>query len=75
MLYLTYKNRSLDHSGNTAKEEEIMSNQLIWQERFNIGVEIIDSEHKKLFGILNRLFANKTEESKKIGRASCRERV
>ncbi|MCM1388307.1 MAG: response regulator [Bacillus sp. (in: Bacteria)] len=34
-----------------------MGNQLIWQERFNIGVNFIDREHKKLFGILNRLFA------------------
>lgn len=49
---------------NTTAEEEGMSNQLVWQDRFNIGVEIIDNEHKKLFGILNRLFANKTEESK-----------
>lgn len=41
-----------------------MANQLVWQDRFNIGVEIIDSEHKKLFGILNRLFMYKPEESK-----------
>lgn len=41
-----------------------MSNQLVWQDRFNIGVEIIDSEHRKLFGILNRLFTYKAEESK-----------
>ncbi len=41
-----------------------MANQLIWQDRFNIGVEIIDNEHKKLFGILNRMFMNKTEEAK-----------
>lgn len=42
-----------------------MANQLVWQDRFNIGVEIIDNEHKKLFGILNRLFAYKTDESKR----------
>lgn len=41
-----------------------MSNQLVWEDRFNIGVEIIDSEHRKLFGILNRLFTYRTEESK-----------
>ena len=55
-----------------------MANQLVWQDRFNIGVEIVDNEHKKLFGILNRLFMYKSEESKsqwEIGRASCRERV
>lgn len=42
-----------------------MANQLVWQDRFNIGVEIIDSEHKKLFGILNRLFTHKADESKR----------
>ncbi len=33
-----------------------MGNQLIWNERYNIGIEIIDKEHEKLFHILNRLF-------------------
>lgn len=50
---------------NTATEEKAMANQLIWQDRFNIGVDIIDNEHKKLFGILNRMFAYKTDDSKK----------
>ncbi len=26
-----------------------MGTQLVWNERYNIGVEIIDREHKKLF--------------------------
>ena len=34
-----------------------MKNQLVWQDRYNIGVEAIDKEHKKLFHIINRLFA------------------
>ena len=34
-----------------------MGNRLIWEERYNIGVDIIDREHKKLFSILNKLFA------------------
>ena len=34
-----------------------MGNQLVWHERFNIGVEFIDREHRKLFSIMNRLFA------------------
>ncbi|MCM1087787.1 MAG: response regulator [Muribaculaceae bacterium] len=43
-----------------------MGQQLVWQERFNIGVDIIDKEHKKLFGIINRLFeAEKKEEKSK----------
>ena len=39
-----------------------MSSQLVWQERFNIGVEVIDKEHKKLFNVLNNLFAYVKEE-------------
>jgi len=43
-----------------------MGNQLEWQERFNIGVEVIDREHRKLFSILRKLLAdrNKDERSK-----------
>ena len=41
-----------------------MSSQLVWQERFNIGVEVIDKEHKKLFNVLNNLFAYGKEEEK-----------
>ncbi len=32
-----------------------MGNQLVWQDRYNIGVEFIDREHRKLFGIMNKL--------------------
>ena len=35
-----------------------MGNQIVWQDRFNIGVDIIDREHKKLFSIVNKLFAH-----------------
>lgn len=41
-----------------------MSNQLVWQERYNLGVEIIDKEHKKLFSILNKLFDFGKQEEK-----------
>ncbi len=41
-----------------------MSNRLIWQERFNIGVSFIDEEHKKLFSILNKLFEYSKEDGK-----------
>ncbi|KAI4447488.1 Bacteriohemerythrin [Eubacterium plexicaudatum ASF492] len=41
-----------------------MGNQFIWQDRFNIGVEVIDREHKKLFSIMNRLFAFSEQEDK-----------
>ena len=33
-----------------------MEDQLVWKEEFNIGVEIIDKEHQRLFSIINRLF-------------------
>ncbi len=33
-----------------------MGNQLVWNNRYNLGIEIIDKEHKKLFSILNKLF-------------------
>ena len=46
------------------KERNQMKNQLIWQERYNVGVDIIDKEHKKLFGIMNRLFSMNEKESK-----------
>ena len=42
-----------------------MGRQLVWHERYNIGIDFIDKEHKKLFSILNRLFANKDEEEKR----------
>ncbi len=33
-----------------------MEDKLVWNKRYEIGVEIIDKEHKKLFRILGRLF-------------------
>lgn len=50
---------------NTAAEENRMANQLVWKDEFNIGVEIIDNEHKKLFSILNRMFSYKTDDAKR----------
>ena len=47
------------------KRRRIMSNQFIWQDRFNIGVEVIDREHRKLFGIMNRLLTFSEKESKR----------
>lgn len=32
-----------------------MSDKMVWQERYNTCVDFIDSEHKKIFGIINRL--------------------
>ncbi|MDE7275616.1 MAG: bacteriohemerythrin, partial [Lachnospiraceae bacterium] len=50
-----------------------MSNQLVWQERYNIGVDFIDREHKKLFNILNKLLAAGKEEEK--SRWACQEGI
>lgn len=33
-----------------------MENQFVWNNRYNIGVDLIDKQHQKLFRILNRLF-------------------
>ncbi len=41
-----------------------MGAQLVWNERYNIGVETIDREHKKLFSILNKLFDFGHQEEK-----------
>lgn len=37
---------------------------LVWNNRYDIGVDIIDKEHKKLFRILNKLFDFRQEEEK-----------
>ncbi len=36
----------------------------MWQDRFNIGVDVIDKEHKKLFSILNKLLAYSVNEER-----------
>ncbi len=41
-----------------------MGSQLIWQDRYNIGVKFIDEEHKKLFSILNKLFDYRKQDEK-----------
>ncbi len=50
-----------------------MSNHLLWNDRFNIGVELIDKEHKKLFRLINKLFGLGGEE--KTSRWACQEAV
>lgn len=42
-----------------------MKNHIEWEERFNIGVDVIDSEHKKLFKIINKLFTFGEDEEKR----------
>lgn len=50
-----------------------MANQVVWNDRYNLGVDVIDKEHKKLFGILNRLFDFGEHETK--NRWVCQEAV
>lgn len=39
-----------------------MDDQFVWNDRFNIGVDIIDKEHKRLFNIINKLYTFKDDE-------------
>lgn len=41
-----------------------MGNQFVWNKRYNLGVELIDKEHQKLFRILNKLFDLGQQEEK-----------
>ena len=44
-----------------------------WQEGYNIGVDVIDQEHQRLFKIINKLFNFREEE--KDGRWLCEEGI
>lgn len=50
-----------------------MGNQLVWNQRYSIGIDVIDKEHKKLFSILNKLFDFGQQEGK--SRWVCQEAV
>lgn len=50
-----------------------MENQLVWKEEFNLGVEVIDKEHQRLFSIINKLFELRDEEQK--SRTACQEGI
>lgn len=50
-----------------------MENQLVWDNRYDIGIDIIDKEHKKLFGILKKLFDFGQQEFK--SQWVCREAI
>lgn len=46
---------------------------MTWQDEYNIGVEIIDKEHQRLFKILNKLFYFDEEEKK--NQRACQEGI
>ncbi len=50
-----------------------MDNQLVWSDDYNIGVDIIDKEHQRLFRIINKLLAFGEEEKK--GQWACLEGI
>ena len=50
-----------------------MESQFVWQDNYNIGVEIIDKEHQRLFKIINKLFAFREEE--KDSQWTCQEGI
>ena len=50
-----------------------MEGQLIWKEEYNIGVDIIDQEHRRLFKIINKLFRFSDEKNK--SRWACQEGI
>lgn len=41
-----------------------MESQFVWKDEYNIGVDIIDREHQRLFKIINKLFAFSDEKNK-----------
>jgi hemerythrin-like metal-binding protein len=41
-----------------------MEGQLVWKDEYNIGVDIIDREHRRLFKIINKLFRFTDEKGK-----------
>lgn len=55
------------------EEENGMTNQVNWNERFNIGVEVIDKAHRKLFSIVRRLAVLSQDE--KSSRWACAEGI
>lgn len=50
-----------------------MDGQLLWKEEFNIGIKIIDDEHRRLFQIINKLLALRGDGIK--SRRACQEGV
>ena len=52
-----------------------MDDQLVWHEEYNIGVEIIDKEHQRLFKIINKLFMVDGEEEEEKSRWACQEGI
>ncbi len=50
-----------------------MEGQLVWKDEYNIGVDIIDREHRRLFKIINKLF--RFTDDKQKSRWACQEGI
>lgn len=50
-----------------------MNTQFVWQDKFKIGVDIIDKEHQRLFKIINKLFEFRDDE--KSSQWACQEGI
>lgn len=50
-----------------------MDIEFVWQDDFNIGVDIIDKEHQRLFNIINKLFKFRAED--KDSQWTCQEGI
>lgn len=50
-----------------------MTNEVKWNERFNIGVEVVDKAHQRLFSIVRRLI--NLSEDEKSGQWACAEAI
>ena len=51
-----------------------MDTKFEWKEEYNIGVDIIDQEHQRLFRIINRLFAAR-EGDERESQWACQEGI
>ncbi len=50
-----------------------MVSEVKWDDRFNIGVEVVDRAHRRLFAIVNKLLAMNTDTEK--NRHACKEGI
>ena len=69
IVYLTYK--MTIRARPRGREVFFMDAHFEWQEQYNIGVDVIDREHQRLFRIINKLFS--FQEDNKDSQWTCQE--
>lgn len=52
-----------------------MVSEVKWDDRFNIGVEVVDRAHRRLFAIVNKLLAMNTDTDADKNRHACKEGI